>query len=76
MVKDNIIELNSCENSILQEIFNKTMKQKDVAQTYALCMRSSESVDWSKVNDSIIKRWSVSGLNKIKDMAWSGKCWD
>jgi hypothetical protein len=50
------------------------MRRKDVAQTYALAIRSSESVDWSKVNTAIINRWSPYALKWIKEQAWSGKC--
>ena len=71
-----IIELANCERTILQEISNKQFKQRSIAKTYALAMRSSEPVDWSKVNAAIIERWSVSGLDRIKKMAWSGSCFE
>lgn len=50
--------------------------QRQVAQTYALGLHSSDETDWAKVNRAIIDRWSVSGLERIKNMAWSGKCFD
>ncbi len=73
------IELACCEMVLLNEISLPEMKRKDVAQTYALALRSSEAkedVDWAKVNAAIIKRWSVSALKWIKEQAWSGKCFD
>lgn len=70
------IELACCESTLLSEIADKRFKQKSIAKTYALALRSSErdSVDWLKVNAAIIERWSVSGLDRIKRMAWSGSC--
>jgi len=49
------------------------MRQKDIAQTYALALKSSDTTDWAKVNAAIIKRWSRSGLKRIKHLAWSGQ---
>ena len=56
------------ENEIAQGL-----TQRDVAKTYALGLRSSWPTDWKRVNAAIIKRWSKSGLNRIKQLAWSGK---
>lgn len=69
------IELADCENCLLAEITDKGMKQKDVAQTYGLTLKSSEceKVNWPKVNQAIMDRWSKSGLIRIKKMAWSGR---
>jgi hypothetical protein len=70
------MELCACEMVLLNEIGMKEMKQKQIAQTYRLALASSEAkdMDWKKVNEAIIARWSVAGLNRIKNMAWSGKC--
>jgi len=71
-------ELACCENVLLEEIGNPKMKRRDVAKTYALTLRSSDSkrVDWGKVNRAIIARWSESALLWIKQQAWSGKAFD
>lgn len=68
-------ELMCVENVIEQEIRNG-MKQRDIAQTYALALKSSWPTDWKRVNEAIIKHWSVSGLERIKKLAWSGKCFN
>ncbi len=68
------VELACCTNVLLDEISNKKMKQKDIAQTYRLARDSSDKTDWIEVNSAIIERWSMSGLKRIKEMAWSGKC--
>lgn len=70
------MELMCCESVLLQEIADKQFKRNNVAQTYALALRSSEfdSIDWKKINQAIIKRWSMSALFWIKNRAWSGKC--
>ena len=68
------IELANCTQTLLNEIADKGFKQNSIAMTYALALRSSETIDWAKVNKAIVKRWSISGLNRIKKLAWSGKC--
>ena len=60
---------------IIQEI-EAGAAQKDVAKTYALGLRSEEGFDYKAANEAILKRWSPSGLVRIKEMAWSGKCFD
>ena len=67
------LELVCCTSTLLREIADKSCKQKDIAQTYALAIKSSEATDWRKVNEVIVERWSFAGLNRIKQLAWSGK---
>lgn len=61
------------EESLLIDIANKSLKQKDIALTYRLAMGSGERIDWGKVNRAIRERWSRSGLIRIKEMAHRGK---
>ena len=64
------LELTIPTKTLLVEISLPEMKQPDIALTYALALRSSAHVDWSAVNRAIIERWSVSGLERIKKLAW------
>ena len=67
------IELCCCTYTLINEIkIAKTKKQ--IAQTYALALKSSEKTDWALVNRAIIDRWGIKSLHYIKDLAWSGKC--
>ena len=68
-----MFELCNCTNVLLNEISHKEFKQKDIALTYMLALRSSDKTDWKLVNEAIIKRWSMAGLKRIKDMAWKVK---
>lgn len=69
------MELCCCESTLLDEIKDKRLKQINIAQTYSLALRSSEKdINWKKINIAIIDRWSLSGLLRIKRLAWSGKC--
>ena len=68
------IELANCTQTLLDEIADKDFKQKSIAKTYALALRSSEGFDSRAVNRAIIERWSVAGLERILKWAWSGKC--
>lgn len=64
-----------CERSLLEEIADLKMRRRDVAKSYALALKSSEStheIDFGKVNQAIIARWSLSGLEWIKKQAWTG----
>lgn len=71
-----IFTLYNSEEFILNEIANKKLKQKDIAQTYALLIRSGEGIDWRTINEAIVNRWSMSGLKRIKEMAHNGKCFE
>jgi len=66
----------ACVESVIENEIAMGLTQKQIAQTYALGLRSSWPTDWKRVNEAIIKRWSFSGLNRIKNMAWSGKCFE
>lgn len=66
-------ELADVEGVIEREIAQKAT-QRQVAQTYALGLRSTWPKDWKRVNAMILARWSPAGLERIKRMAWSGTC--
>ena len=67
------IEITNVEWTIENEIRNGC-NQTEVAKTYALALRSTYDTDWKRVNEMIVKRWSMSGLQRIKKMAHSGSC--
>ena len=64
------IELANCTNVLLSELKNPKITQKGIAKTYTLALDSSERTDWTRVNAAIIEKWSLSGLKRIKEMAW------
>lgn len=66
------MELWFVEDVIENEI-KQGLTQRQVAQTYALGLRSSYPTDWKRVNAAILAKWPK-GLERIKKMAWSGKC--
>ena len=68
------LELAFCTITLLSHIADKKQNRRDIAQTYALTIKSSEKTDWSKVNAAIEARWSRYALDWIKKQAWSGKC--
>jgi len=67
------VEIADVEGVIEMEI-QQGLNQKQIAQTYALGLRSSWPTDWGKVNRMIVERWSTAGLVRIKKMAWLGSC--
>lgn len=74
-MNDCVLEL-TCVESVIENEIAQGLKQKQIAQIYALALVSSWPTDWRRVNEAIIKRWSFAGLNRIKNMAWSGKCFE
>ena len=74
MATDNLRFEIACVEDVIENEIAQGLNQKQIAQTYALGLRSSWPTDWKRVNEAIIKRWSLSGLKRIKQMAWSGKC--
>lgn len=64
------MELCNCTETLLTEIANKKLLQEDIALTYAFALESSEKPDWRAVNLAIMTRWSRSGLERVKRMAW------
>lgn len=67
------MELMLCTDTLLAEIANPECTRRDIAQTYALAIRSTETKDWPRINSAIMERWSVAGLLWIKTQAWSGR---
>lgn len=70
------MDLMSTTSTLLNEIDHKECTKNDIAMTYRLAMESEDETDWKKVNLAIIDRWSVSALKDIKELAWSGKCFE
>jgi len=62
-------ELCNVEAVMVRELESKAT-QKTVALTYAFALISSEKIDFKKINQLIIKRWSLSGLDRVMKMAW------
>lgn len=62
-----------CSQVLLREIAEKQLKQKDIALTYAMAIKSkhegADDFDWQPINQAIIARWSMSGLERIKKRA-------
>jgi len=63
------VELANCTETLLSEIGDKVFKRNDVALTYAMAAKSTEAVDWCRVNIAIRDRWSMSALHYIKERA-------
>lgn len=58
------------QTALFQAIADETYTQSDIADHYARALESSGRFPWTEINQSIIARWSVSGLERIKKMAW------
>ena len=68
------INLLYCTQVICDEIA-QGLRQMDIAMTYAMAIKSeaqrADLPDWQKINEAIIARWSMSGLERIKARAHS-----
>ena len=62
------------ESMIIQMIGNHKNKRNYIAQVYQegiyLSAIDSEKINWTKINKTIIQRWSILGLKYIKKLAW------
>ena len=58
------------QTEIIKTVSDPKSKHADVAKKYSTGIRSGEPIDWKVVNAAIVERWSRSGLNHIKTMAW------
>ena len=70
---NNWINCTEIEGVILKEIQDKSLHQINIALTYKLAIHAdpSSKFNWEKkVNKAIIKRWSKSGLLRVKKLAW------
>lgn len=63
----------ACVEAMIENEIALGLPQKSIAKTYALALRSSWPTDWTRVNEMIVKRWPK-GLDRIKELAWSGRC--
>lgn len=74
MTKAVQINLVCCTQVLLQDIGAKEARQKDIALTYAMAIKSwaqgADDPDWQTINEAIIARWSISGLERIKKRAF------
>ena len=66
----------ACVEDVIENEIAQGLSQKQIAQTYALGLRSAWPTDWRRVNEAILKQWKAAGLARIKRLAWSGKCFD
>ena len=64
-----------CVESVIENELAQGCNQRQIAQTYALALRSSWPTDWGRVNKAIVARWPK-GLERIKKLAHSGKCFE
>lgn len=69
------VEMVCCQEAILEELANNET-QREIAKTYWFAIRSSWPTDWKVVNAAIVAKFGSNGLERIKEMAWSGKCFD
>ena len=63
------------ERDALNAAANPDTTRELMSSYYADLLRCARihgvrSIDWRKVNRAILNRWSVSGLNYIKKLAW------
>ncbi len=59
---------------VIENEIKLKLTQKQIAKTYALALQSSWPTDWTNINRMIINHWSMAGLKRVKELAWSGKC--
>ena len=63
-------ELSTPTKTVLDEISNPKLKQRDIAKTCAIIITSRVEADWKAINEAIVKRWSPSARERVLGMAW------
>ena len=63
------IEL-ACVEDVIENEIAQGLKQKDIAETYAMALVSSWPTDWPRVNRAIAAKWPK-GLQRVKEKAWA-----
>ena len=58
------------EELALREIADKRCNRNTVALTLAFGLRQNDKLDWKKLNEAMIARWSRSGREYIMNRAW------
>lgn len=58
------------ELALLQVVGDKKATEQTVAIYYAAAIRSSEEVDFPKVNAAIKGRWGKRAVERVKERAW------
>lgn len=54
-----------------RELFAKCRTREDGAKLYAVLLSNyGTNADWRYINQAVIDRWSVSGLEWVKNRAW------
>ena len=64
------ITLLNAERHLLNDIADRRLTRDNIAITYAMALGSDEAINWGKVNQAILDRWSPAALTYIKDKAW------
>lgn len=63
-----------CTEVIKQEVTFKGATRKSIGLTYAMAMRSeaakADKPDWKAINQAILARWGIKGLEAVKQRAW------
>ena len=67
------VNLICCTQVICNEVA-QGLSQKDIAVTYAMAIKSAaqkaDTPDWRVINEAILTRWKMSGLERIKKRAF------
>lgn len=67
------VNLACCTDTICDEIA-AGFTQRQIALTYAMAIKSqaqrADKPDWPKINQAIISKWKMSGLERIKKLAF------
>ena len=56
--------------TILRAIASKNMKKTDIAVIYIILLTRQTRAAIPTINEAIIERWSSSGLQDVKRLAW------
>lgn len=63
-----------CCTAVITNEINQGLTQKQISLTYAMAIVSghvgADQPDWPCINQAILDKWGLKGLNRVKKLAW------
>lgn len=63
-----------CCTAVITNEIAQGLTQKQISLTYAMAIVSghvgADIPDWPRINQAILDKWGLKGLNRVKNLAW------
>ena len=69
IIRSRQIETSHCEGLLMRAITNSHFKRRDVVWAYRIAVNSDQTIDWEKIHNAIVERWSHFAVEWIRRQA-------